>query len=92
MFLSSSEDLWLKDGGLEACDASFTLTMVSASHEQCCKDTKIIVDDLALAGFILNRTKSKLFPQQTGQWLGVILDVLTGRYRISSKNSAPFTK
>ena len=43
-------------------------------------DTRLKVDDLALADFILNRTKSKLSPQQTGQWLGVIIDVLTGRY------------
>ena len=52
----------------------------SKSQEQCAVDTKIIVDDLALAGFILNKTKSKLSPQRTGQWLGIILDALTGRY------------
>ena len=52
----------------------------SKSQEQCSVDTRVIVDDLASAGFILNRIKSKLSPQQTGQWLGIFLDVLTGRY------------
>ena len=60
----------------------------SKSLEQCSKDTKIIVDDLALAGFILNRTKSKLSLQQTGQWLGVILDVLTGSILCLRKKSS----
>ena len=40
----------------------------------------MIMDDLALAGFILNIPKSKLTPQQVGQWLGFILDLLNGKY------------
>ena len=34
----------------------------SISKEQSVEDTKVIVDDLALAGFILNIPKSKLTP------------------------------
>ena len=45
----------------------------SKLQEQCVEDTKIMVDDLALAGFILNVPKSKLTPQQIGQWLGFII-------------------
>ena len=37
---------------------------------------------MALAGFILNIPKSKLTPQQIGQWLGFILDLLNGRYYV----------
>ena len=40
----------------------------------------MIMDDLALAGFILNIPKSKLTPQQVGQWLSFILDLLNGKY------------
>ena len=42
-----------------------------------CHEYKLIVDNLALASFILNRNS-----QQTSQRLGVILDVLTGRYLV----------
>ena len=55
------------------------------SQEQCVEDTKIIVDDLALAGFILSVPKSKLTPQQIGQCLGFILDPLNGRYYVPKK-------
>ena len=49
-------------------------------REQSVQDTKVIVDDLALAGFVLNVPKSKLTPQQNGQWLSFLLDLLNGRY------------
>ena len=42
----------------------------------------MIVDDLALAGFVLNISKSRLAPQQNGQWLGFLLDLLNGRYLV----------
>ena len=52
----------------------------SKTPEQSVQDTKVTVDDLALAGFVLNVPKSKLTPQQNGQWLGFLLDLLNGRY------------
>ena len=39
------------------------------SQDQCVEGTKMILDDLALAWFILNIPKSKLTPQQVGQIL-----------------------
>ena len=42
----------------------------------------MIVHDLALAGFVLNISKSRLAPQQNGQWLGFLLDLLNGRYLV----------
>lgn len=50
--------------------------------------TKIVVDDLTLAGFILNIPKSKLMPQQIGQWLGFILDLLHGKYFVPKEKIA----
>ena len=52
------------------------------SQEQCVEHTKIILDVLASAGFILNIPKSRLTPQQISQWLGFILDLLNGRYYV----------
>ena len=54
----------------------------SKTREQSVQDTKVIVDDLALAGFILNISNSRLAPQQNGQWLGFLLDLLNGRYLV----------
>ena len=50
------------------------------SRDRCVEGTGMIVDDLTLAGFILNIPKSKLTPQQIGQWLGFILDLLSGKF------------
>ena len=54
----------------------------SKSQHKCVKDTKSIVEDLTFAGFILNIPKSKLTPQQIGQWLGFILDLHIGRFSV----------
>ena len=51
---------------------------VSKSLEQCTVDTKIIVDDLALISRFYSQQDK--VTQQSDQWLGIILDVLTGRY------------
>ena len=48
----------------------------SKSQDQCIEGTKLRINDLTLAGFILNIPKSKLTPQQIGQWLGFILDLV----------------
>ena len=42
----------------------------------------IIVNDLNLAGFILNRSKSKLDAQQIGHWLGFQLDLGKGMFLV----------
>ena len=52
----------------------------SGSRQQCTADTQQIVDDLALAGFVLNRKKSCLEPQLEGVWLGFLLDLLKGMF------------
>ena len=57
------------------------------SQDQCVKGTKMIMEDLALAGFILNIPKSKLTPQQVGQWLGFILDLLNGKYFVPKEKN-----
>ena len=55
------------DNGIRFC--------VSKSQEQCVEDLQVMVDDLEL-GFIVNMA---LIPQQIGQWLEFILDLLEGR-------------
>ena len=54
----------------------------SGSRQQCTADTQQIVDDLALAGFVLNKQKSCLEPQQEGVWLGFLLDLLGGMFYV----------
>lgn len=39
-----------------------------------------IVSELENAGFVLNVIKSRLKPQQIGQWLGFILDLIAGKF------------
>ena len=49
------------------------------SRDQCVEGTKMIIDDLTSAGFIVSVSTSKLTPQQVGQWLGFTLD-LNGKF------------
>ena len=44
--------------------------------------TQKIVDDLGLAGFVLNHSKSNLKPQQVGPWLGFQLDLNKGMFYV----------
>jgi hypothetical protein len=58
------------------------------SQAECVEGTKTITDDLASAGFILNIPKSKLTPQQVGQWLGFIIDLLNGKFFVPKEKIA----
>ena len=55
------------------------------SQDQCVEGTKMIIDDLTSAGFIINVSKSKPEPQQVGQWLGFTLDLLDGKFFVPKK-------
>ena len=57
----------------------------SESREVCVAQTDMIVKDLSLAGFILNSAKSRLEPQQSGSWLGFVLDLREGKYFVPEK-------
>ena len=43
------------------------------SYRECEPAKKVMLEDLASAGFVTNYTKSQLVPQQTGRWLGFLL-------------------
>ena len=58
------------------------------SQDQCVEGTKMIIDDLTSAGFIINVSKSKLEPQQVGQWLGFTLDLLDGKFFVPKEKIA----
>ena len=58
------------------------------SRDQCVEGTKMIIDDLTSAGFIINVSKSKLQPQQFGQWLGFTLDLLNGKFFVPKEKIA----
>ena len=45
-------------------------------------DSAMIASDLDDAGFVLNVPKSKLSPHQVGNWLGFIVDLLSGCFRV----------
>ena len=55
------------------------------SRDPCAEGTKMIIDDLTSAGFIINVSKSKPEPQQVGQWLGFTLDLLDGKFFVPKK-------
>ena len=48
---------------------------VASSAAECVKARKVVLADLENAGLVLNVEKSHLEPQQTGEWLGFILDL-----------------
>ena len=45
-------------------------------------DSAMIASDLDDAGFVLNVPKPKLSPHQVGDWLGFIVDLLSGCFRV----------
>ena len=46
------------------------------------KAKKVMLEDLASAGFVINYTKSQLVPQQTGRWPGFLLDLKEGLLQV----------
>ena len=54
----------------------------SSSIAKCIKDRDVIVSDLERAGFVLNVTKSCLEPCQIVEWLGFIVDLSAGCFRV----------
>lgn len=54
----------------------------SATEPKCCEDRQIIVSDLEQAGFVLNTDKSCLKPHQVADWLGFIVDLGAGYFRV----------
>ena len=54
----------------------------SASQQQAEQDSAATVSDLQEAGFVLNTVKSKLTPHQIGEWLGFIVDLVSGCFYI----------
>ena len=64
----------------------------SSDRQQCVVDTKQIVDDIALAGFVINAEKSSLEPQQVGPWLGFLLDLNKGMFYVPEEKLARLKK
>ena len=54
----------------------------SASEAKSIEDREIITSDLEKAGFVLNIPKSHLEPHQITDWLGVIIDLCAGCFRV----------
>ncbi len=63
--------VYIDDG---ICSASSFEASVSASEA--------ITSDLRNAGFVLNKEKSHLAPMQVGRWLGFIIDLQEGMFRV----------
>ena len=55
---------------------------VAGSHSKCLEYKELVVSDLDKAGFVLNIPKSQLEPLRTGRWLGFILDLETGCFKV----------
>ena len=53
---------------------------VHPSFEEAMAASKIILQDLKEAGFVVNFGKSKLTPTQKGKWLGLIIDTETMKF------------
>ena len=51
--------------------------------EECAALRDIVILDLDKAGFILSMLKSCLDPVQIDRWLGFILDLQVGSFRVS---------
>ena len=56
----------------------------SASKAKSIEDRNIVISDLERAGFVLNVSKSHLEPHQIADWLGFIIDLCTGSFRVLS--------
>ena len=54
--------------------------LAASSEQKCMTGMSQIVSDLEHAGFVLNIIKSRLTPQQIGQWLGFILNLIDGTF------------
>ena len=60
----------------------------SSDRQQCDVDTQQIVNDVTLAGFIINTEKSSLEPQQVGPWLGFLFDLNKGMFYVPEEKLA----
>ena len=58
---------------------------VAESKEAAEKGTSQILADLKESGFLVNKEKSILTPQQEGKWLGIHIDLHTGNFLIPSR-------
>ena len=56
--------------------------LAASSEQECMAGVSQIVSDLEHAGFVLNIIKSQLTPQQIGQWLGFILNLIDGTFAV----------
>lgn len=56
--------------------------VASRMEEQCLLDKEVVITDLERAGFVLNVQKSHLDPHQLGRWLGFIIDLSEGNFRV----------
>ena len=52
---------------------------VANSSRECEKAKKVMLEDLTSAGFVI---KSQLVSQQTGRWLGFLLDLKDGLLQV----------
>ena len=55
---------------------------VANSSRECEQAKKAMLEDLANAWFVINYVKSQLVPQQTGRWLGFLLDLKKGLLQV----------
>ena len=59
--------------------------VAAKSTTECVSLKDVVIRDLSRAGFILNKTKSCLEPQQVGKWLGFIVDLHEGNFFVPSE-------
>ena len=56
--------------------------MAAESQDRCLEHEQIVLSDLNEAGFILSTDKCCLKPCQVGNWLGFIIDLVHGQFRV----------
>ena len=54
----------------------------SSTHSQCCQHRDVVLSDLEKAGLVLSLRKCHLEPHQIADWLGYIIDLVSGCFRI----------
>ena len=54
----------------------------SISHSQCCQHRDVMLSDMESAGLVLSVPKCHLEPHQIADWLGYIIDLVSGCFRI----------
>ena len=64
---------------------------VASSAAECVKATKVVLADLENADLVLNTEKSHLEHQQTGEWLGFILDLGKGMFKVPTDKISKLT-